>query len=267
MISWVVIHCTLHSLPGVWAQSSEPASNTRPSDLNVRQQPLQRPPQQPLPDFSGDGRPGRRIGGGSRSPCSVVELPLIALVPVTNFGKTVAERPTFWFYVPYSVEQAPVGEFVLQSEEGNDFYRLPVVLPTKTPGFVSFSPPPSVAPLESNKWYRWYFKLYCEPARTSVPVFVDGWVQRVELPAESERELRSVTARDYAVYAANRIWFDAIAQLAQLRLSDSANDQLQQEWVSLLGAKGVELQHLSRMPLIGSTQLEQQVSLDQGVGQ
>jgi len=172
-------------------------------------------------------------------------------MPVINLGKTVAERPTFWFYVPYSAQQAPAGEFVLQSEQGNDIYRTPLTLP-KTPGFVSFSTPSTAAPLEVNKSYRWYFKLYCEPQKASAPVFVDGWVQRVELTPTLESQLRSAKAGDYAVYATNGIWYDALARLAQLRLTNPANARLDEEWASLLGAKGVGLSQFSKVPIVGS---------------
>ncbi|PSB60227.1 hypothetical protein C7B79_26560, partial [Chroococcidiopsis cubana CCALA 043] len=37
--------------------------------------------QQQEPDFSGYGRPGRRTGGGSRSPCPPIDPPLTALIP------------------------------------------------------------------------------------------------------------------------------------------------------------------------------------------
>ena len=183
-------------------------------------------------------------------------------MPESNLGKTVAERPTFWFYVPYSSQQAPAGEFVLESEQGNNIiYRTLFTLP-KTPGFVSFSTPPAAAPLEVNKSYRWYFKLYCEPLKASAPVFVEGWVQRVELSPTLESQLRSATAQEYRVYAANGIWYDALAHLAQLRLNYSANARLDLEWASLLGAKGVSLEQFSKVPMVGSVSIEQSIVSD-----
>lgn len=259
-ISWVIVNFTIYPLL-VWAQPSISTNNKNFSKGSVRQQPPQQSQQQ-SPDFSGDGRPGRRTGGGSRSPCPPIEPPLTALMPVTNLGKTVAERPTFLFYVPYSPQAAPAGEFVLQSEQGHDIYRTPFTLP-KTPGFVSFNTPSTAAPLEINKPYRWYFKLYCEPQKVSAPVFVDGWVQRVELSAEFESQLRSTKQREYyVVYAANGIWYDALAHLAQLRLANPANARLNYEWASLLGAKGVGLSQLSKVPMVGSAILEQRIGVN-----
>lgn len=257
-ITLTCVSVTCYLLPAE-AQSVETV-NKNPSNRQMR---LLAPPQsnhQKSPDFSGDGRPGRRAGGGSRSPCPSIAPPLTALMPATNWGKTVAERPTFWFYVPYSSQQAPAGEFVLQSEQGNDIYRIPFTLP-ETPGFVNFSTPHSAAPLEINKSYRWYFKLYCEPQKASAPVFVDGWVQRVQLTPTLESQLRSTT-QDYAVYAANGIWYDAIAHLAELRVTNPANARLDQEWASLLGAKGVGLEQFSKVPMVGSAILDQRIGVN-----
>lgn len=245
-ITWAVVSFT--SYPSqVWAQSSRPINNI-PSSVRLR---LLQPKQakQEEPDFSGDGRPGRRAGGGSRSPCPSMNTPLTALMPVTNLGKTVAERPTFWFYVPYSRQEASSGEFVLQDEEDKDVYRTPFMLP-ETPGFVSLSIPPTEAPLEINKSYRWYFKLYCNPQKSS-PVLVEGWVQRVELTPALESQLKAATPPEYIVYATNFIWYDALARLAELRLTKSPNATLD-DWTNLLKWKGVGLEQLNREPMVGS---------------
>lgn len=227
----------------VWAQSSRPINNI-PSSVRVRSlQPQQAPLEEP--DFSGYGRPGRRAGGGSRGDCPSTDSPLTALMPVTNWGKTVAERPTFWFYVPYSPQQASSGEFVLQDEKYNDVYRTPLTLPG-TPGFVSLSIPPTEAPLEINKWYRWYFKLYCGPQKSPDPVFVEGWVQRVAVTPALESQLETATLPKYIVYANNLIWYDA---LAELRLTKPPNATLNDDWVKLL--RGVDLEGLGREPIAG----------------
>lgn len=226
-----------------------PQSNqTKPSQPNQTKPPPQS--NQKLSDFSAYGRPGRRVGGGSRSPCPTIDPPLTALMPVTNWGRTIAERPTFWFYVPYSPQQAPAGEFVLQEEKGNDVYRTSFTLP-KTPGFVSFNIPPQAAPLEINKWYHWYFKLYCKPQTSSTPVFVEGWVQRVEQTPELERQLKVAELPDYTIYATNGVWFDALARLAELRLTNALNPKLEDDWANLLGARGVGLEQLRQEPIIG----------------
>lgn len=202
-------------------------------------------------DFSGDGRSGNRIGGGSRSDCPSVEIPLTALVPGSNWGKTLSGQPTFWFYVPYTPEQAPIGEFVFQDEDRNDIYRVEFTLPT-TPGFVSVTLPETRVSLAVNQWHRWYFNLYCDRQKSSSPVFVRGWVQRIAPNPELNRELDQATSRQDKVYAAHGIWFDAIAHLANWRLANPTALALNQDWSEIFQARGVELELPNQEPLVGS---------------
>lgn len=202
------------------------------------------------PDFSGDGRPGRRIGGGSRNPCPSVKVPLTALMPESNSGKTIAAHPTFSFYVPYSLQKNGFGEFVLQELEGDDVYRLKVALPEE-PGIVSLSVPEKKASLEKNKPYRWYFKLYCDSQESSSPIFVEGWVQRVATTSHLEKQLQAAKQSAYTVYAENNLWYDAIAHLIELRQAYPLDARLDNAWVELLSSKGVNLQTLGREPIAG----------------
>jgi hypothetical protein len=172
-------------------------------------------------------------------------------MPATNWGKTVAERPTIWAYVPYSPQVVPLGEFSLQDEQGRDVYRTPFTLP-KTPGLVRFSIPTTAAPLEINQWYRWYFKLYCEPEKLSTPVFVQGWVQRVELTPALESQLKATTPQEYTAYATNLIWYDALSHLAELRLANPSDAVLAQDWAKLLSSRGIDLKQLNQQPLAGN---------------
>lgn len=200
-------------------------------------------------DFSGDGRPGRRTGGGSRSPCPASQIPLTALVPQNNMGTTVSDRPSLWFYVPYSPQQASSGEFVLQDEQENDVYRQTFNLP-KTPGLVGLKIPQTSAPLAINQSYRWYFKLYCGNSSSSTANFVDGWIQRITLTPDLKARLKSKITPTYKEYGRNLIWFDSLNNLAQLRLNND-NPQLEDDWTKLLTATGVDLDKLIQKPLLG----------------
>jgi hypothetical protein len=200
-------------------------------------------PKSPKPkelDFSGTGRPGQRTAGGSRSQCLNPNFSLTALLPKALAGKTAAERPTFWFHVRDLPISKIAGEFVLQDENRQDVDRIPVQLNDRTE-LVSFTLPGDRAPLELNRWYRWYLKLYCQPDRTSSPIFVQGWVQRVALDRETKSQLAK-TDRPDLIYAQKGIWFDALADLAKLRIDSPENRELQEDWQKLLSAKGVELQ-------------------------
>lgn len=249
----------------VRAQPTELASNPpmgtqgrlvqlKPSKAPARRDPTVRvrfvPPK--LPDT---GAPGGRQGAGSRGNCSAVEPKLTALVPAVEqtlvkgqektthvWGLTVAEYPAFWFYVPYSRMSVRSVEFVLQDRADNEVYQTPVT-PPETPGVISLRLPSTAAPLEIGKLYHWYFKIYCNSAKTSDPVdpvFVEGWVQRAVLSPTFESQLAAAIPQQRStLYAANGIWYDALTSLAEFRLVDPENAALTADWADLLQSVGL----------------------------
>lgn len=202
-------------------------------------------------DFAGDGRSGRRTSGGSRGECPKLDPGLIALVPTSNWGKTVAEYPTWWFYVPYSPQEAPIGVFVLQDKNYNDLYRTTLNLPSSAPGLVSVSLPKEETSLTVGNSYRWQLNLYCSGNPDSAPVYVSGWINRVLPSSELARELTQETTPKYQVYAEHQIWFDAVHHLGQLRITNPSDPSLIQDWQMLLKAEGVDLDKLKDAPVAG----------------
>jgi hypothetical protein len=225
---------------------SQPQPLNENSSVNSREDPY---------DFTGDGRSGRRTSGGSRGDCSQIDLDtgLTALVPTANWGKTVAEHPTLWFYVPYSPQQAPVGVFVIQDEDYSDIYRARFTLPSSAPGLVSISLPKEASPLVVGESYRWQLNLYCSADATSAPVYVSGWLEPVSSSAGNSLESLTVT-NQHEMYANQGIWFDAIHHLAQLRQADPSDPSLFQDWQILLQAQGVNLEELKDVPFSGQVQ-------------
>ncbi len=69
------------------------------------------------------GAPGRRTDAASRSGCPVLSQPVTALVPPTNIGLTLAERPTFWFNIPYQPNSNSLRKFQLLDEEETVVYE------------------------------------------------------------------------------------------------------------------------------------------------
>lgn len=202
----------------------------------------------PPPDI---GEPGQRSEAGSRGcenidkQLSVAQKRLTALVPVYSdselvLGATIAEYPTFWFYIPY---QSPIpGKFVLQDKDGKLVYQTDVTLPP-TSGVVSLSLPRAVAPLLIGKRYHWFLKIYCKAQQP--PVFVEGWIQRNPLNPLLKSQLEKAAPRDQsALYAAAGIWFEALNIAGVLRRRDPKDPS----WAALLRAVG--LNDLANEPII-----------------
>jgi hypothetical protein len=156
-------------------------------------------------------------------------------------GLTVAERPTFWFYVPYSLTPTQDIEFVLQDDKGNEVYRSLLTASDTSPGVVGFELPSTEAPLAVGKMYHWFFTIYCNPENREVHPFVHGWVQRVALNPSLKRQLAQATPQEtVALYRANEIWYEAVTSLAKLRRKNPENALLTDEWTKLLQSFNLE---------------------------
>lgn len=212
----------------------------------------------PPPPPSRDA-PGNRGGGAGRS-CGVGSQTLMALVPeyqealpsggsiIKVWGTTIAERPTFWFHVPYEKGAIVSLEFVLQdnSRPAKDLYRT-AVIPSDTPGIISIHLPETVSPLETGKLYQWFLKarVQCASNQSNVKVIVMqdqvyGWVQRIKPSTDLMTQLNQDTPQKRAdLYAQNGIWFDALTTLGELYLANTSNASLE-NWNNLLQAVGLE---------------------------
>jgi hypothetical protein len=208
---------------------------------------------------------GRRAGMGSRDNCPAVSTALTALVPLRNEqkaskqtdkstsgivgGLTTFERPTFWFYVPYTQNLTASAEFILQDSAGNDVYKNAIALPPK-PGIIGVSLPSNTS-LQVGKTYRWYLKVRCNQQQTaSVPIYVEGDIQRVNLDSRVIQQLEAAVdpRQKVAIYAANGIWFDSLTMLAQLRQKNPNDASVAEDWQSLL--RSVNLDNVATAPLV-----------------
>jgi peptidoglycan hydrolase-like protein with peptidoglycan-binding domain len=214
------------------------------------------------------GAPGQREAAGTRAGrCPTVDSALTALVPATQEtlaqGKgrtsaltpaesvsalTLAEYPSFWFYVPYSPDALHSASFVLLDDKDNYVYKTTLTL-SETPGIVSFRLPSTAEPLEIGKPYRWYFLIPCDPQNPSRSVFVNGWVQRVAPIPALMSQLETATPRErVALYAAAGIWHEAQTILAELRRTYPQNAAIAADWSALLQSIGLE--ELAQKPIV-----------------
>ncbi|MBH8578140.1 DUF928 domain-containing protein [Nostocaceae cyanobacterium CENA369] len=209
------------------------------------------------------GEPGKRAEAGSRGCEQDINLPLAAaanqltaLVPVYSkselvFATTIAEYPSFWFYVPYSSSFAE-GEFVLEDDAQNQFiYK--TSLPS-TPGIISLTLPASAKPLEIGKQYRWYFNIYCKSDRQFL-ANVEGYIKREQLNSTLNTQLKKATlSQRITLYAANGIWHDALSAAEVLRRTNPQDPS----WAILL--KAVGLNNFVTKPKVECCTLEHQLS-------
>lgn len=185
-------------------------------------------------DFSGEGRPGSRTGQGSRGNCPKVDVSLTALIPESNLGRTVDGHPTFWFYIPYGIQNVSRANFKLLDKDQNPVWAAPISIPLSgTPGLISVTLPEIEQELEVNQEYHWYFTLECDANEPSNNPYVHGWVQRVA-------PIPGIESDDYLAYAEQGIWYNALTPLARMHQQDAQNPTFQKDWEDLLKAVGLD---------------------------
>ncbi|NJL01721.1 MAG: DUF928 domain-containing protein [Spirulinaceae cyanobacterium SM2_1_0] len=188
---------------------------------------------------AGIGAPQRVEGGASRDGRRDTRI-LTALVPTSNqFGATLAARPTIYTHMPAAVnaDVASIVEFELLDEAGQLIYLTDRLLPAETAGIVSIRLPESAPALDVDRNYQWMVRVY--DRNDEVIGQTEGWIQRVDRPAQLPANLQRATAYDQAMhYAEARLWYDALAAMA-IAYRENPTAEVRKSWTQLLRSAGL----------------------------
>lgn len=200
----------------------------------------------------GNLAPKRSIGGASRSggkcfsKATKTSALVTPLIPTTNNGLTMAERPTLFVYVPQT--SAKEVFFSIKGEDSNYHYQTTFRLP-KNPGVIGFKLPSSARALQIGKNYKWSFVMVCDRSLEPDDPGVTGWIRRVKPSSGLVNQRQSQTEVELAsLLASAGIWYDTLSTLAQLRRSQPQNPTVTANWQELL--KSVGLDAIANEPLI-----------------
>ena len=270
----IAVSCVLGTglglIQGLWAAPIAPVNRLRPSRLFA----------QPTPPEDPGAPSGRRQGGAGRggpesrgcswsaptvpigaaqSPCPLNQY-LVALVPQSLvqgrerplvWGYTSATHPTFWFFMPASLQSGEIAEFVLQDRAHHFIHK--VKLPLSSRGIIRVSIPATQPSLMVNQGYTWTLRMLPDPApnaaqRPPSRVFVKGTIYRRDLDPNLQRQLTIASRRErVTLYAQAGLWHDALTELAQLRRERPQDVNLPQRWSRLL--QQVDLADLATEPI------------------
>ncbi len=203
------------------------------------------------------GLPGRREGAGTRDVCVRQDaqgrknpngspLSVLALTPGSNEGFTLSEHPSFFFYLPQS--NARSIQFTLTDEDDKEVFRTTYEI-TGESGIVSIRLPSdsAMAPLKTNKLYKWKLDLICDPSDPTATIRRFGWIERKE-DAALRAKLAQATPDQYPqIYAEAGIWFDMLESLYRMRREKPDNQVAQANWISAL--ESVNLGVVAKDPL------------------
>ncbi|NER36243.1 MAG: DUF928 domain-containing protein [Oscillatoria sp. SIO1A7] len=199
-----------------------------------------------------DRAPKRASAGGSRESgrCfhsgNETGRSIVPLTPQTNHGLTLAERPTFFAYVPKTKETQEVEAFfIIEDKDQNPHYFTSVSL-SSVSGVVSIPLPQEAPALEIGRDYKWTLAIGCSGDLDPNSPFVEAWIKRVEPNSLSGSQETSLERAESL--GADGIWYDAVEVLVELREQYPEDARLGKEWAELLDSAG--LQEIATEPLL-----------------
>jgi len=183
-----------------------------------------------------------------------------SLLPPSGIGKTIAKYPTFFWYVPKT--DAWGIEFMLRNADKEDVYSAKYAfthdtektssnyeskIAVGTPGIISLTLPglatypPLLPPLEIGQQYRWILRIICQPSDPSGDIYMEGVIERVPFNPLDEPFLTQATLEErLAFYVKERIWYETVGTLMELRRQRPDDQDVTDAWNKLL--KSVELE-------------------------
>ena len=198
-------------------------------------------------------RPSYNLGAGAaRGNCNADDtgkIDVVALMPNTKIGLTVAEKPTVFFRVSKtSVQEAT---FNLLDEKGDTIIYDKTIPLSSTGDVMSFTLPADAPALEIGKEYGWELVVNCDPQDQKGNPRVQSVIKRVQPSSTLVSKLAQAKPSDRPfLYAEDGIWIDALSTLAKLRVANPNDSELKEAWTTLLTSAG--LQNIATAPLIGS---------------
>lgn len=160
---------------------------------------------------------------------------LTPLLPPSKFGLTISSTPQLLAYIPKT--NAIAVEFTLENEQGKGIARKRLEL-TNTPSIVKVQF--DQTSLEVGKDYKWLISVVCETGDPE-DIFVEGIIRRIEPSQALLKKLSQASAIDKVYsYAELGIWYEAIAELVNLRIAQPDSKALKTNWSNFLKSSSLE---------------------------
>lgn len=199
----------------------------------------------------GEDKPKQSSGGASRGgqcPRDEGEIKpyITALIPTSDRGLTIQERPTLFVYVPAT--PARKAFFSLHDDSDTIHYQTFIDLSDRA-GIVQINLPNEAPVIETGKEYKWSFVLMCDNLLRPDSPLVEGYIKRIAPNSVLSKHLEGATSIERAkLYGEAGIWYETLSTLAQLRTSNPEDTRLVSVWQELLNSVG--LKEIATKPLI-----------------
>ena len=159
----------------------------------------------------GIGKPGGRVGGGTRGEDSIA---FFALVP-NHLGLTINPQPTLYWYL------SKPATYPLTLTLNEDTRTKPILetLLGSSPkaGIYSFPLKAFDITLEMDVEYQWFVSLTMDPNSQSKDLVAGGMIKRIVPGEELRQKLKDAQPEHMTtIYSEEGLWYDALASISNL---------------------------------------------------
>ena len=185
------------------------------------------------------GKPAHTVGGGSRGTSD--KIPALFVVTPDHVGQTASAQPSLFWYVDQVPDASFRIEFTLLDEEGVEPLVEKVLATPTRAGIHRIRLADYGVQLVPGSEYEWSVALVLDPNERSKDIVATGWIDRVEPSEQLVSRLASESRAEVAaVYAAEGLWYDAVAALSDEIDRAPADARLQQQRADLLRQVGLD---------------------------
>jgi Domain of Unknown Function (DUF928) len=190
--------------------------------------------------------PEHTVGGGSR-PSSLglcpqdqkaIVKPLTALLSAKEQAVTIAERPTFFVYLP----ETGAERVSLTIADATESYYFETTVPiAQKSGVVGINLPEDAPPLMAEENYTWSVTILCGKTKRPDDPYVSGTVRRIDADTQLTERLAAVSWQEKAsLYEASGIWYDALNAVAIWKEKQPNDPLAAASWAKMLASVGLE---------------------------
>ncbi|MEM7756799.1 MAG: DUF928 domain-containing protein [Cyanobacteria bacterium P01_A01_bin.40] len=191
----------------------------------------------PEEDFSAGGTRDNRHRD---SVCGVNRRQVAYLLGNRNREFTSDAYPTFWFHIPNSINKVAQIKFaVTELETGKKIYDRTIAETEKSSIIGIDLPQKKRYALSPEVNYAWNLEVNCAGTDRESEIALEGWLTRLPLNSQLQDQLAAVSeAEKHTIYLKHNLFYDALTQLAQLRIAKPHNLEIATAWNRLLTELG-----------------------------
>ncbi len=225
--NWAIVTgilCLMFLLVPYTAKTEELSNNALPPSPDTGS---------PEEDFSAAGTRENHL---LKNICGETGQKIAYLFGNKNREFTLSAHPSFWFYIPNNIQKVAQLKFIVtELETGKKIYDRTLPFPEKAGVMGIIIPPEAQYSLSANVNYSWSLAVDCVGTTGESEIALEGWLNRLSLSQDLENQLATISpANKYEVYLENDLLYDALDDLAQRRIAEPNNIELETAWNQLL---------------------------------